>query len=422
MNLMHKKQTLTIALCGLAAVGLLAAFLVFSSPALGDGSINATSIEVTTTQDELLVDGDCSLREALRAANTDQAYDACPAGDGADTILIPTGVYTTTILGLNEDQGLTGDLDILQSVSIQGMGADNTIVDGGGIDRVFHNYSGQSVSFLRLTIRHGKASDSTLNGGGGILNTGGEMRVTECVLQENQAVGGTGGGIDNHNNLIIQNSSFISNTTDVSGGGVSNGGTLFLYDSTFHGNTGTNGGGGVDNSQQAFIRNITFYNNSSNSGGALFNDGTLNMVNCTLVNNSNGIDNNSLSLQLKNTIIVNNSGINNCGGTFGISSAGHNLESGDSCNFRDVAGDQINVADAMLGPLSNNGGSTKTFSLLEGSPAIDAGDNVDCSGTDQRGASRPVDGNGDFLKKCDIGSYELFGLNPIFVYLPLIQK
>lgn len=39
-------------------------------------SANAT-INVNTTDDELNNDGDCSLREAIRAANTDTAVDAC---------------------------------------------------------------------------------------------------------------------------------------------------------------------------------------------------------------------------------------------------------------------------------------------------------------------------------------------------------
>ena len=41
-------------------------------------------IAVTTTDDELNADGDCSLREAVVAANTDAAVDACPAGSGSE--------------------------------------------------------------------------------------------------------------------------------------------------------------------------------------------------------------------------------------------------------------------------------------------------------------------------------------------------
>ena len=46
---------------------------------------SAAVITVTTTADELNTDGDCSLREAVQAANGDVAVDGCPAGNGADT-------------------------------------------------------------------------------------------------------------------------------------------------------------------------------------------------------------------------------------------------------------------------------------------------------------------------------------------------
>jgi CSLREA domain-containing protein len=56
-------------------------------------------MNVTTTADELNANGNCSLREAIRAANTDTAVDACPAGKGADVIFLPAGTYSLTIAG-----------------------------------------------------------------------------------------------------------------------------------------------------------------------------------------------------------------------------------------------------------------------------------------------------------------------------------
>jgi uncharacterized repeat protein (TIGR01451 family)/MYXO-CTERM domain-containing protein len=66
------------------------------------------------------------------------------------------------------------------------------------------------------------------------------------------------------------------------------------------------------------------------------------------------------------------------------------------------------VADVGIGPLEDNQGPTLTHALLEGSPAIDTGDNDACPNNDQRGSIRPADGdeNGTFI--CDIGAYELF--------------
>ncbi|MCP4717076.1 MAG: PKD domain-containing protein, partial [Deltaproteobacteria bacterium] len=50
--------------------------------------------------------------------------------------------------------------------------------------------------------------------------------------------------------------------------------------------------------------------------------------------------------------------------------------------------------------------STLTHALLEGSPAIDAGDPDNCTSVDQHGLARPYDGNYDSSAVCDIGAVE----------------
>jgi hypothetical protein len=68
----------------------------------------------------------------------------------------------------------------------------------------------------------------------------------------------------------------------------------------------------------------------------------------------------------------------------------------------DGVGNIVGV-DPLLGPLADNGGPTQTMALLEGSPAINAGNpspGVDeIPGSDQRGTSR--------AGRADIGAYEL---------------
>ena len=98
---------------------------------------SAASIVVNTTDDEVNSDGDCSLREAIIAANTDTAVSGCAAGSGADVISIPFGIYNLTLAGTGEDEAATGDLDILESVTINGSVVGATIIDGQGSDRVF---------------------------------------------------------------------------------------------------------------------------------------------------------------------------------------------------------------------------------------------------------------------------------------------
>jgi CSLREA domain-containing protein len=88
----------------------------------------AATITVNTTDDELNYDGDCSLREAILAANTDSAVDACTGGWFADTITLPAGTYTLTIPGTDEEYNGTGDLDIRDDLTINGDGEGITII------------------------------------------------------------------------------------------------------------------------------------------------------------------------------------------------------------------------------------------------------------------------------------------------------
>jgi hypothetical protein len=88
---------------------------------------------------------------------------------------------------------------------------------------------------------------------------------------------------------------------------------------------------------------------------------------------------------------------------FGELSAGHNLSSDASCGF--LAPGDLQETDPLLLPLADNGGSTPTCALAPGSPAIDAA-GLECEATDQRGESRPQDGDGDGTAECDIGAFE----------------
>jgi CSLREA domain-containing protein len=91
--------------------------------------------------DELNLDADCSLREAIQAANIDAALSGCAAGSGADAITVPAGILRLRRVGANEDNNSTGDLDILQDVTIRGAGGFLTVIDGNATDRVARNSS-----------------------------------------------------------------------------------------------------------------------------------------------------------------------------------------------------------------------------------------------------------------------------------------
>src|SRR5436305_5025791 len=81
----------------------------------------ASTFTVTKTADTAdgNCDSDCSLREAIMAANT---------SPGADTIVVPAGDYRLSITGAGEDVGATGDLDVNDDTTIAGAGARTTAV------------------------------------------------------------------------------------------------------------------------------------------------------------------------------------------------------------------------------------------------------------------------------------------------------
>ena len=217
--------------------------------------VRATTInDVNTTEDELNSDGDCSLREAIQAANTDMAVDGCAAGNGADTILLPAGTYTLTIPGSNEDANLTGDLDITDTLTIVGDGPGQTIINANGIDRVFDiQYGVSAVVISGVTIFNGYVY---WDSGGGIDNWNADLTLINTVVLSNTVYAPSlslapGGGIAHSGALTLINTSVLSNTATGRGGGVYiRDGSAVLSDTLIRGNTVTGkysdrGGGGL---------------------------------------------------------------------------------------------------------------------------------------------------------------------------------
>src|SRR6476660_4143052 len=111
----------------------LASFLVACLTAT---AASATTITPSTTTDDITNNGNCTLREAVQAANTNTAVDACPAGSsGADMIQLGTGSYELTLTGNREDNDATGDLDVKEPLTISGNGAGTTTIDAKSNDR-----------------------------------------------------------------------------------------------------------------------------------------------------------------------------------------------------------------------------------------------------------------------------------------------
>ncbi|MEX0992429.1 MAG: CSLREA domain-containing protein [Solirubrobacterales bacterium] len=282
----HGSHSTALGLLALLGAICLLLFLAHAQAA------QAATISVNTTNDELNSDGDCSLREAIQASNTNAGVSGCPGGSAPDTdsIILPSGVFTLSIAGANEDLNASGDLDITagNSVSITGAGAAATIVDGGQLGAVFHIRTAAPTELSALTIRNGLgyygaggidnfASTLTLNRtvvsgntagssygqGAGINNLGGGNQVTTLILNDSTVSGNHsfnpgigGGGIFNYYaTLILNNSTVANNTANWDGGGINNYGRVTLNDSTVRDNMISAGrGGGIYN-----VRSIVYW-------------------------------------------------------------------------------------------------------------------------------------------------------------------
>jgi len=197
----------------------------------------STTITVDTTFDGIDDNGDCTLREAVQAANSDTAVDACPAGDGWDTIILPAGTYVLTETGALEDANLTGDLDILDSLTIVGQGAEATVIDGNAADRVLHldpDEDGLTLHLKGVQVTNGQSDN-----GGGLYQSNGLSIIEESLVTRNQVTGtladNGGGGIYAELGVVRVLSSTISyNRADNSVAGDSDGGGIYLDTAVLH--------------------------------------------------------------------------------------------------------------------------------------------------------------------------------------------
>ena len=191
---------------------VLLAIVTFLALLGGVGTVFAagTTFNVTKTADTN--DGscdssDCSLREAIIAANTNSSTL------GTDTINVPAGTYILTRPGSGEDSSATGDLDIRQDVTIVGAGKDFTTINGNNLDRVFQNvFANVTAKVSGMTITGGNSGP-----GGGAYNAG--TATFDDVRFIGNKGGSEGGAMQNEGTATITNSEFISNSVVGSWGG-----------------------------------------------------------------------------------------------------------------------------------------------------------------------------------------------------------
>ena len=363
------------------------------------------------------------------------------SGDIGDSVTMLDNSYHV-IESVNVDS--TAILDGFTVSKGNAIGEESSVLNGGGM---LNNNSSPLIRNVVFT------ENWAAEYGGGIYNYLSNPTLMNVIFYDNGGYCQSGGGMYNYSsNPVIENTIFSDNIAEHSGGGMSNYSfsSPILENVSFFNNIADEyGGGGIYNDLSSpILKKVTFLGNSApwGSGGAIYNSNSSPILtNITFSENSavsgGGVYNSDSSPTLTNNTFFGNTADNDGGGI--KNTAGSYPTIINTILWGNLPDQVVNDASSpfivysiiqdgytgegnldenpLLGDLASNGGFTPTHALLEGSPAIDAGDPDTCPGTDQRGVPRPIDGDGDDLAVCDIGAYE-YAPFPPFNYLPLILK
>jgi CSLREA domain-containing protein len=315
-----------------------------------------------------------------------------------------------TDISHNQAQGLSGD-----GGGVFGYGP--LVIEDSNFSSNSGHYGGGVYSTAGITLTLSTlANNSAIQGGGLDIESGGGS-IDQSTFSGNTAMSGGGisvGGVFT-DQITIDNSTLSGNIANNGDGGglIDFGLHLYLTNDTLSHNQAIRHGGGMANTAGfPRLNNVTIAGNTADSdhndngdGGGFYNDPS------------------GRTVVFYNTLIAGNvdtSGQSpDCAGQ--LTSEDHNLiQSTLGCTITGTTTHNITGKNPLLGSLQDNGGPTWTRALWPDSPAIDAGSpeppngSFPCATKDQRGVARPI---GPY---CDIGAYEA----PIYqyVYVPLVRR
>ncbi len=251
--------------------------LALSSSTFGSLPVRAAAvIMVNSNADVVADDGLCTLREAINNAYFDStSYGTsgeCIAGSGADTIgFDPTVFNTPQTISL-----VSGELHIMDDLTITGPGEDLLTINANENSRVFSIYdsdfySAKTVKISDLTITGGKI---TTDSGGGILTTE-TLELNHVSITNNTASmgGGIFANLPENGSLTIKNSILSGNDASSTGGG------LFVY--------------AVASNSEILIDEVVISDNQSPQSGGIFINGNhadITLTGVTLTGNAGSDD------------------------------------------------------------------------------------------------------------------------------------
>lgn len=348
------------------------------------------------------------------------AIDKASSGD---TIRVAAGTYNPT-------DGSNVVISVInKNLTIEGAGANLTIIDGGSRAHlvIVGGRLAELVTVSKMTLSHSGPSDCSIHNNHTTLNLQYVLITNNTSDIHSILCNGMYGGSPNPSNLNIDHSTITSNFVADRGYLISNNvnSSLNLVNSTLTRNNIARSI--IANAGATSLINSTIYDNSTREP---FGTGGVWLLGHVA----------EASVFIKSSIIAGNyagtgssresSDCRNSSLTTPIVSWGYNIiGNGEYCNITFAPSDRIGTAaslmDPQMGVFGENGGGIPTYALLPSSPSVDAIPPEQCTGlgfagfgstpqritTDERGVSRPQ-GLG-----CDIGAYE-FNPTPAAIPVP----
>ncbi len=338
------------------------------------------TVTKTADTDDGVCNADCSLREAIAAANADFAQDLI--------VFRPSLAGQTIALAPGR-----GQLVINQRVTIDAEALDIT-VDARGQSRVFLITPGpifNEVSLIGLTITGGQTSGT----GGGILTNGqSEIALTRCTVTGNRAAAGGGGVAGDY--VFVYESTISDNETSGDGGGILSFIELIVQGSTISENNSGGVGGGIGFlnfiaalDSGTLSQTTVTRNNSQGPGGGLYvgNDGELEQASGLIIaGNTRNRNPNASTADCEGPLSDGGNGPR-FGGTNNV------VGEGTGCGNAAATVAPEDVFTRVLDPLlADNGGPTKTHALLApgGDPSLNPAITLGAGAVGYSGVAPPI--------------------------------
>ena len=235
---------------------------------------------------EILVDANCSLADAIAAANNDRAVGGCTAGHAADVIQLSGNIALNQALPW-----------ISSEIDIEGSGF--TI---SGQERFRHfNIDGGKLTVSNLVLIKGH---DPVRGGSMLLRSG-ELSINDSKISDNSA--GSSGVLSILSGTVtINRSSFSGNE----GGTIYNNGSATIARSSFSRNVGSSGGAIANKGRLKLTGSVIRENHATVLAGAVFNSGSLAITHSRISDNGySGVLSTGPIYQVKGELSISDSSI-----------------------------------------------------------------------------------------------------------------